>query len=369
LDIASKIFCNFENTVVLAEFQLVHILVRVSPMIFGTSAGAQASPVLPLSAKEMLMPSRFAWVGLVVVALSAWFGSAAQVAGNLRTDTLDLQGQGGVAKCVKIEGALLERTKDGFKALKTGDSIPPQTLVVGLPEAELVAGSGKVGVKLLLYMGDALPVTEAAVTFHDSKQYQADLSIDRGIVAITNLAGKGDTEVRIRGVKQTWDLTLKDPDTSLLVARFGRHQPGTKLLQGGMVKPLTDEPMAHLGVLVTKGRVVVNTGSSTYALNAPPGPALISWDTAAGYEVKQLQTLPDEVRKLDVTELKNYKEACDILAKLAAGDLGKGLDELIASDSPLKRRVAVASMAAIDDINRLLGALDNVSTVTPETRQ
>ncbi len=301
------------------------------------------------------MSCRIAWLGLA--ALMAWgiMPSAGQVdSKNIAAG----QGKSQDAKCVKIQGALLLHVKDGFKALKVGDSIPPQTLIVGLPEAELVAADGRVGIKLLLHQGDSLPVTEAAIMLNETAKNQADVTIDRGIVEFTNL-GTGDTTLHLRSAKQVWELTLKDSGSAVLVARFGRHEPGTKQFQGARPKGLVDEPLVHFGVLVVKGRAIVNNGSQTYALNAPPGPALMVWDSSAGYEVKHLEGLPDEVRKLDLAELKNYKEVCDVTAKLAAGDFGKGLDEMVKSDSPIKRRVAVACMGATDELPRLWDALEN----------
>jgi hypothetical protein len=120
-----------------------------------------------------------------------------------------------------------------------------------------------------------------------------------------------------------------------------------------------DKPLAHLGILVIKGNVHVNTGSSSYTLKAPPGPALFAWDSADGYEVKQLDALPEEVQKLGPANLKVYEQACDIVAKLVAGDIGKGLDSLVASDDIVKHRVAVATMGAVDDLPRLWAALEN----------
>ena len=254
---------------------------------------------------------------------------------------------------------MLQRTKDGFKPVKVGDHIPPHTLLVGLPEAELVSKDGRVSIKLLVYLGETLPVTESAIEMNDSPPASADITVERGVVALKGLGDKRDTLVRIQGAKQSWELTFKEPGSQVLVARFGRHAPGTHLFQGGGKKPLVDEPLAHFGILVTKGHVAVNTGSNSYILSAPPGPALMSWDSAEGYVVKQLETLPENVEKLKPADVKVRKEACEIIAKLVTGDIGKGLDNLVAADDLLKRRVAVVTMGAIDDLPRLWEALEN----------
>jgi hypothetical protein len=294
------------------------------------------------------MSFRLAWLAPAALVAVSWLASSIAARDSA-------QAGGDAATCVKIEGALLEKTKEGFKPLKVGDRVPTETLLVGLPQAELTVKDAKVHISLLLYLGEKLPITEAAVMLHDSPQHAADITVDRGVIA---LKAKADTIVRIRGGRQKWELSFKDPDNLVLVARFARHEPGTKLF-AGVKRSDEDEPLQHFGVLVVKGRVAVNTGNESYALHAPPGPAQLGWDSTAGSEVKQLESLPDEVKNLQPADPKLFQQACEITGKLAAGDIGKNLDELVASDVPLKRRVAVASMSALDDLPRLWGALGN----------
>jgi hypothetical protein len=264
-----------------------------------------------------------------------------------------------VATCKKIDGALLRHTKDGFKAVKVGDKIAPQTLLVGLPRAELITSDGLVSIDLMLYIGDAMPVTEAAVVFHDDPKFSADINVDRGVISVQNLNPKGDAVVKIRGGDQVWELTLQGTDTEILVARFGRHEPGTKWFKGGAKKPVHDDPLMHFGVLVVKGKVKATTNTHTYALNAPPGPALLSWDRATGDQVERMEKLPDELKKLEPADEKIRKEAVAIIGQLTSGDLGKGLDQLVGSDSLLKRRIAVMCEGAADDLPRLWEAMEN----------
>ena len=65
------------------------------------------------------------------------------------------------------------------------------------------------------------------------------------------------------------------------------------------------------------------------------------------------------MRQLDAIEAQRFQEICELTAKLAAGDMGKGLDQMIASDVVRQHRVAVACMAALDDVPRLVAALEN----------
>jgi hypothetical protein len=307
-----------------------------------------------------LAPAALVSMGLLSFALTvrADDPSSVQVAGGDK-------GRDDVATCLKIEGALLQRKKDSktFSVLKAGDHIPPHTLLIGFPEAELLSSCGRVKINLHLYVGDTLPITEAAIILNDSPQLNADITLDRGAISLQGVGGKGDksdTVIRVRGPdKEVWELTLKDAESKVLMARFGRLEPGAKLFKTGNKKAFLDEPLLHMGVLVVKGKVSVNTGHGTYLLTAPPGPALLTWDTGAGYNIKQMDKLPEGVRNLDTAELKHFKEACAVTSKLAAGDLGKGLDELVAGDGELQHRIAVSCMGALDELPRLVSALEN----------
>ena len=303
------------------------------------------------------MPRHKAWFALAALAFIGCLALSSLADDNVQGG--DKKVEGAAATCTKVQGALLQRTKDGFKSVKAGDPIPPHTLLIACPEAELVPSSGKVGIKLLVYLGVELPVTESAITFHEGTPNVPDISVDRGVVAVKNLNEKGDAQIRVQGGKQAWELTLQGPETTALVARFGRHMPGTKLLQGGLMKEQSDEPMMHMGVLVIKGSVAITTGSHNFKLTAPPGAAMLSWEKDTGFEVKHLETIPDEVQKLKAADAKLFNEGCDIIARLAAGDLGKGIDELVIGDSALKRKIAVVASGAIDDLPRLWGALEN----------
>src|SRR6516165_10213018 len=133
------------------------------------------------------MPRRFAWL-LALAPLSLFLSALASpiaAQGDKKQD-------GQVAICTKIEGALLQRDKDGkFKAVKSGDPIPANTLLVGFPKAELEPNCAKVKINLLLYIGDKLPVREAAVKLHESSEVDTDLTLERGIIGLKGIAKKG----------------------------------------------------------------------------------------------------------------------------------------------------------------------------------
>jgi hypothetical protein len=297
------------------------------------------------------MPRSIRCLGLLVLAMFVP-GANAQEKGS--------KGRDHVATCAKIEGALLERGKDGHvKVLKSGDPIPAKAVLLGFPKAELTSECKQVKIDLLLYLGDKLPLGAASVTLEDTAGLNADIALHHGVIGITNLAPKDKSVVRIHCADQTWTITLQDPGSSVVVARFGFHEPGVQALKTGKDQKLVDDPLTHVGVLVVKGNAVVDTGSFSYRMSAPPGPALITWDKVKGYDLQQLQALPEEVAKFRAGEDKLYKTIADTAAKLVTGDISKGLDQLVNSDNAEQRRIAVGSMGALGDLPRLLAALEN----------
>jgi hypothetical protein len=280
---------------------------------------------------------------------------------ELKPKTPVLSGRDHVASCTKIEGALLERGKDGkLKVLKSGDPILAKTELLGFPKAELTSECKQVKIDLLLYLGDKLPLGAAAISLNDTAGFNADVILHHGIIGLKSLAAKGNAVVRVSGGDRVWTITLKDPDSAVVVARFGFHEPGTHALKmPGPEKRLVDDPLMHMGILVTKGHVSINTGSSSYEMNAPPGPAMITWDAVKGYDVQRLQQLPEEVTKFQADEEKLYKTIAATAAKVVEGDIAKNLTKLVESADSEQRRIAVGGMGAIGDLPGLVSALEN----------
>src|SRR5439155_21676670 len=93
------------------------------------------------------------------------------------------------------------------------------------------------------------PFLESAVVpYAPPKDFDADFTLDRGAVLIANKEKKAT--VRIRFLRETWDVVLEDPGTEVGVALLGRH-----------VAPYgSGEPPRVDGFLVVrKGRASVRT--------------------------------------------------------------------------------------------------------------
>src|SRR4051794_37460311 len=95
------------------------------------------------------------WAGLSCLALTGSLG-AGEPAG----------------KCVEVSGSLLGRSgAKNWKATEAGDSLPADTLLIALPEAELVSANGAVGIRMTADIGKRgpFPVLESAITLHPAK--------------------------------------------------------------------------------------------------------------------------------------------------------------------------------------------------------
>ena len=91
---------------------------------------------------------------------------------------------------------------------------------------------------------------ESAVHLHQPEAgFDADLTLDRGRIYLSNHQTKGAVKVRLRFAGEVWDLTLLDPDTEV----------GVDLIQAylGDVNYLDEAPFRSVDLFVFSGRAGV----------------------------------------------------------------------------------------------------------------
>jgi hypothetical protein len=125
-----------------------------------------------------------------------------------------------------------------------------------------------------------------------------------------------------------------------------------------------DVPTANLDFIVLKGEVNLQHNDSEHALSAPPGPALMEWDSVTGMDdtPQKLEKLPPWAetggKETDLARAKKQ-----LLSRFRKTVLAKGLkaalDEYVNSDDPQQRWLAVVAMGATDDLVRLGKTLRN----------
>jgi hypothetical protein len=244
---------------------------------------------------------------------------------------------------------------DAKEAIAVGD------LLVGLPGAEVASRNGAVRLVLMTDLSglSPYPIRENAVRLHDTPGVDLDVTLERGQIILVNRRVSGSAQVRVRVRQETWDLVLDEPGASMALELYGRWPRGTSFTKTPGPK---DVPNASLVFLVLKGEVTLKHHGVEHALKAPPGPAMIEWDSVTGHDEtpERLQELPPWVgKKNEDTPLARMKK--ETLQRCRQSLLDKGveatLDDFVNSDNPADRRLAVFAMGALDDLPRLGKAL------------
>jgi hypothetical protein len=265
--------------------------------------------------------------------------------------------------CASETGTLLRRDapRQPWHIITHKEELRAGDLILGGGGAAIDASGGAVR---LAFLGDLAelspyPVRECAVVLREEADTDLAFTLDRGRVNVINRKEKGPAHVRVHVRQDTWDLTLQEPGASIALELYGRWPAGTVFTKNPGPK---DAPVANLVFLVLRGDVLLKHDVHTHALTAPPGPALIEWDSVSGMDPAPhtLQKLPLWAEEsAEATALARKKLA--ILARFRQAALKDGidsaLDELVASEDPADRRLAVLIMAALDDLPRLAKAL------------
>jgi uncharacterized protein (TIGR03000 family) len=251
--------------------------------------------------------------------------------------------------------------QDKWRLSAKDDPLYAEDLIIALPGSGLVTNAGTVRLRLLRYLDSPLPTIEPAVVLHKNADFDLDFTLDRGLVEATNTKEKGAARVLIRAQGETWEATLAEPGSQLLVELYGAWPKGARFKKNPGPK---DVPLADMTFLVLKGQVDLKHGGDLVALSAPPGPAQIEWDNVTGMDPspKPLKELPawvlpptddagKEKERLRDAVYRRFTEA------LASKPLDAVVDEFLESKNPLERRMAVVVLAATDDLARLGKAL------------
>jgi hypothetical protein len=241
--------------------------------------------------------------------------------------------------------------------LYTGD------LYVGGPGAALDSANGAVRVQLLTdFSGTSpFPVIEAAVVLAEPGPVDLNFTLDRGRVDVTNVKQRGPAHVRVHVRSATCELTLEEPGASVALELYGRWPRGVPFTPQPGPKHV---PTANLVFLVLKGNVSLRHGDFEYAMRAPPGPALMEWDSVSGADSapERLEKLPSwaTVEAANSPEAQARKVIRERFQQaLAQKQLPEVIDQFLNSNDERERRLGVAVAGATDDLERLGNTLRN----------
>jgi hypothetical protein len=223
------------------------------------------------------------------------------------------------------------------------------------------------GVRLVLW-GD-LPdssspviILESRVILHSSPDFDLDMTLERGRVAISNLRPEGPARIRLRFKDQAWDLKLLDNGSELAAELVGFPDVGFD-------KNAAREhgPIAGLGLYALEGQANVKAGYTTHLLREPRGPALLIWNNLAGVagspRTLNPSDMPPWAKRVPVVskEVQAFRLAQDQLANRLSAQtpVDVVLQEMLQDQDVHGRILAVYAAGAVDDLPDLLDALAN----------
>ncbi len=282
---------------------------------------------------------------------------AAALVGSAGTAAGQAAGGAEVGKCASATGTIWRRAAEGqpWQAVKQGEALRAGDLLLGTPGAALDSRNGAVRLTFPSNLSGTapLPIVESAVTLQDSKDLDLKFSLDRGRVDVLNQKTQGEARVgmRLRDGDKLCTAVLQKPATRTALMMIGRWPAGVPFTKAP--KP-GDGPTIHLIYLVLQGEVMLSLDGRHVALSAPPGPAMIQWDSVTGGD-----PTPERVEKVPAwaVESADDKGAQEKLTALQAfrdlalkESLPAAAQKFVQSGNPAQRRLAVFVMGAADDL-------------------
>jgi hypothetical protein len=269
-----------------------------------------------------------------------------------------------VATALSEKGTLIRRAPAitaAWQVVAQNEKLPAGDLLVGLPGAELVSRNGAVRLDFLADLDrlSPYPIRECAVELRENPPVDLDVILDRGRMDLVNQKAKGPAHVRVQVRKDMFDLTLAAPGARVALELYGRWPRGVPFSKNADPKHV---PTATLLILALDGEALLKHEHHELALKAPPGPALVEWDSVTGMDETphRLEKLPPWARargedtpegKLRHAALLRFRQA------VATQPVDTVLDEYLNSNSPVERGLAVTALAALDKLSHLGQAL------------
>jgi hypothetical protein len=269
-------------------------------------------------------------------------------------------------KLVTEKGSLIRREAPGkpWQLVEQNETLSSGDLLIGRAGAQLESSNGAVRLSPMSDLDhlSPFPIRECALVLQADPKVDLAFTLDRGRVDVVNNKSQGAAKVHIQVWQASWDLTLDEPGTHVTLELFGRWPRGAAFTKNPGPK---DSPTASLVFLVLKGRVHLRYGGFEHALAAPPGPAMIEWDSVTGMDESPhpLDKLPAwaSASTEESPAGKMRKAALDRLVKLILSKgINTALDTLISSADENDRDVAIVVMGALDDLPRLGKAMREV---------
>jgi hypothetical protein len=123
----------------------------------------------------------------------------------------------------------------------------------------------------MFYMLDS-----AVVLNKPEKGVDADVSLKRGRLFVTNRKGAGPAVVRLRFAQEVWELILEEPDTEVGLDLFRDYTVNINYRAD-------EDSFTELYLCVLAGKASLQVDTYHFSnLSAPPGPSLYNWNNFTG---------------------------------------------------------------------------------------
>ena len=208
-----------------------------------------------------------------------------------------------------------------------------------------------------------LPILETALVLTPAdKGEDFAFTFDRGRVDVTNQKARGAVVEAVRFADQKWTLKLEEPGARVALEFCGRWPAGSRfrpLDPKAPAKPAV--PVASLVLVVLRGSVQVTSGDTTLGMTAPPGPAVLTWDSVEGAlaQPQKLTALPEwaDPATKPSARARKVAEAVEKFRAARAEKPDAALKQLLDSTDPIEQRVALVTLGAQDDLTPLAESL------------
>jgi hypothetical protein len=218
-------------------------------------------------------------------------------------------------------------------------------------------------------------VLESEVVVNNVPDVDLDVTLKRGRIVLSNDKNKGPAKVQVHwdslpatkeepAQHETWEVTLLDPNSEVLLERWGNYQPGDPPNRGEK----HDGPWTVVSLFILRGESHLKVGPTTVLMQQPPGPAAFMWENkgAMRREPLRLEALPVWFKKTPLSH--DEAQAQEALSSRIDKDaVLPAITEGLKERSQAARILAVVSLGAVNDLRPLLDALDN--TESGELRQ
>jgi hypothetical protein len=268
-----------------------------------------------------------------------------------------------VAKLASETASLLRRAAPDqpWKVVVKGDELFPDELLLAVPHAIIETASGaRLEMMADMERRSPFPIIETAVTLHASDKADLSLKLNRGRIALSNQKEEGKVTVAIDFREEKWTLTLPKHGSRTAFEIYGRWPKGSHF----KVEPLEkDVPVLDLVVVTLEGDVTLDTGCHTFLLSAPPGNAILEWDSITGCDTRpsRIEKRPTWADPIDFNKTPERRLARARLLRFRKAILEKGIEpamvQFLHSEDPNERRLGIYALAAIDQLDVIGGAL------------